>query len=102
MARPHGFRDWVLGIVASLVIAGVVGGVGVYAQVRVNTRELDIHANESRATQERVSAVEKQFHEIDKKLAVNEQILTAIAHHVGATVPPVATTAPPEVEPNEP
>ncbi len=37
--KTNGFRDWVLGIVAALIIASALGGVSVYARVGVLENE---------------------------------------------------------------
>ena len=71
-----------------LATAGVIGAVGVYAQVQVvqqaekNHADSEMHSGARRA----VEGLRKDVAEVDKKAALNEAYLKAIAEKVGAKV----------------
>lgn len=75
-------------IATALSIAGIIGAVGVFAQVQVvDQRE---HAHEEREMHSgarlAVEHLRRDVAEVDKKAALNEAYLKAIAEKVGAKV----------------
>ena len=59
--KTNGFRDWVLGIVAALIIASALGGVSVYARVGVLE-------NESNNLKEDITDIKDTVDRIEKYL----------------------------------
>lgn len=84
----HSINGYLVHIAMGLATAGIIGAIAVYAQVQVIEADESRHEGKDMHTGARkaVDQIRRDIAEVDKKAALNEAYLEAIADKVGAKV----------------